>query len=129
MPLPQKPLKSCTPPLLYDPLAVDIAAISTIIFYFNMYRRDNEVFITSLYKIDWIIAKREKELAKEIDEELVKCLFPIIYIKYKNIFLKAALDKLPPHQIYNHKIQLEANNLLGYSPFYQQLIDKLKATK
>ena len=37
---------------------------------------------------------------------------------YKDIFLKAALDKLPPYQMYNYKIQLEADNLLGYSPLY-----------
>jgi len=45
------------------------------------------------------------------------------------VFLRVALDKLPPYQIYNYKIQLEANNSLGYSPLYQQLTDKLKATK
>ena len=62
-----------------------------------MYRRDNEVFITSLYKIDWIIAKREKELAKETDKELVECLLPTIYMRYKDVFSKAALNKLPPY--------------------------------
>ena len=97
MSLPQKPQKSCTPPLSRDPPTVDIAAISAIVFHFNIYRRDNEVFITSLYKINQIIAKREKELAKETNKELVKHIFPIIYIKYKNTFLKVVLDKLPPH--------------------------------
>jgi len=60
-----------------------------------MYRKDNKVFIISLYKINWIIKNREEELAKETDKELVKHLFPTIYINYKDIFLKAALDKLP----------------------------------
>src|SRR6266702_1989801 len=110
MSLPQKPQKSCTPPLSRDPPTVDIAAISAIAFHFNMYKRDNEVFTTSLYEINWIIAKRE--------EEPVKRLLPTIYMGYKDIFSKVVLDKLPPHWIYNYKIQLEANNSLDYSPFY-----------
>jgi len=69
-----------------------------------MYRRDNEVFITSLYKINRIINKREEKLAKETNKELVKRLLPTIYMGYKNAFLKAALDKLPPYRIYNYKI-------------------------
>jgi len=67
------------------------------VFHFNIYRRDNKVFITSLYKIDRIIAEREEELAEETNKELVKRLLPTIYMGYKDIFLKAALDKLPPY--------------------------------
>jgi len=96
-PLPQKPLGSYTSPLLYNPPIVDITAISAIVFHFNIYRRDNEVFITSLYKINRIINKREEKPAKEINKELVKRLFPTIYAGYKDAFLKAALDKLPPY--------------------------------
>src|SRR5467141_446514 len=103
-PLPQKPLGSYIPLLLYNPPIVDIAAISAIVFHFNIYRRDNKVFITSLYEINWIINKREEKLAKETNKELVKRLLPTIYTGYKNIFLKAALDKLPPYRIYNYKI-------------------------
>jgi hypothetical protein len=76
---------------------VDIAIISAIAFYFNIYRKDNEVFITSLYKINRIINKREEEIAKETNEELVKRLLPTIYVRYKGIFSKAALDELPPY--------------------------------
>jgi hypothetical protein len=71
--------------------------ISAIVFHFNIYRRDNKVFITSLYKIDRIINKREEKLAKETNKELVKRLLPTIYIGYKDTFLKAALDELPPY--------------------------------
>ena len=80
-----------------DPPTVDIAVISAIAFHFNIYRRDNEVFITSLYKINQIITKREKELVKETNKELVKRLFPTIYTGYKDAFLKVVLDKLPPY--------------------------------
>jgi len=69
-----------------------------------MYRRDNKVFITSLYKINQIINKREEKIAKETNKELVKCLLPTTYAGYKNAFLKAALDGLPPYQTYNYKI-------------------------
>src|SRR5882757_4189359 len=104
MPLSRKPLRSYIPLLLHNPPTVDIAAISAIAFHFNIYRRDNEVFITSLYKINRIINKREEKLAKETNKELVKRLLPTIYAGYKNTFLKAALDKLPPYRIYNYKI-------------------------
>jgi len=90
--------------LLYKPPIVDIAIISAIAFHFNIYRKDNKVFITSLYKINQIINNREEKPAKETDKELVKCLLFTIYTDYKDIFLKAALDKLPPYQIYNYKI-------------------------
>ena len=83
--------------MLYNPPIVDIAAISTIVFHFNIYRRDNKVFITSLYKINRIINKREEKPAKETNKELVKRLLPTIYMGYKDIFLKVALDELPPY--------------------------------
>ncbi len=51
----------------------------------------------SLYEIDWIINKREENLTEETDKDLVKHLLPTIYVGYKDIFLKAVLDKLPPH--------------------------------
>ena len=64
-PVPRKPLKSYIPLLLYNPFAVNITTISTIAFHFNIYRKDNKVFTTSLYKIDWTINKREQKLAKK----------------------------------------------------------------
>jgi len=96
-PLPWKPLGSYILPLLYNPLTVNITAISAIAFHFNIYRRDNEVFITSLYEINRIINKREEKPAKETNKELVKRLLPTIYAGYKDAFLKAALDELPPY--------------------------------
>ena len=83
---------------------VDITTISTIAFHFNIYRKDNKVFITSLYKINQIINKKEEKLTEEINKEFIKHLLPTIYIRYKGVFLKAALNELPPHWIYNYKI-------------------------
>ena len=76
---------------------VNITAISAIAFHFNIYRKDNKVFTTSLYKINQIINKREEKLTKETKKEFIKCLFFTIYARHKGIFLKAALDELPPH--------------------------------
>ena len=47
---------------------------------------------------------REEKLAKETDKELIKRLLSTIYIRYKGIFLKAALDELPPYRTYDYKI-------------------------
>ena len=55
---------------------------------------------------------------EETDEELVKRLLLSIYLSYKDIYLKAASDILPPYYTYNYKIQLETNNPLGFSPLY-----------
>jgi hypothetical protein len=46
-----------------------------------------------------------------------------------NVFSKSALDKLPPHRLYNHKIQLKGNLLIGYSPLYKQTTEELQAIK
>ena len=62
-----------------------------------MYRKDNKVFTTSLYEIDWIINERKEKLTKETNKEFIKCLLLTIYIRYKGAFLKVALDKLPPY--------------------------------
>jgi hypothetical protein len=89
---------------LRDSPIVDITAINAIGFHFNIYQRDNKVFITSLYKIDQIISEKEEGPAKETDKELVKYLLFIYLLGHKDAFLKVALDILPPHQTYNYKI-------------------------
>ena len=90
--------------MLGKPPIADIAAISAIAFYFNIYWKDNKVCTTSLYKINQIIEDREEKLAKEADKELVKRLLFTFYTSYKDVFLKVALDKLPPYRTYNYKI-------------------------
>ena len=128
-PIRQKPPRPRTPLLSHDPPIVDIAAISAIGFHFNIYRKDNEVFTTSLYEIDRIINEKEEGPVEETDKELVKRLLPTYLLDHRDAFSKAASDMLPPHRTYNHKVQLEADNSLGYSPLYQQTTEELKATK
>ena len=50
-----------------------------------------------MYEINRIINKREEKPAEETDEELVERLLPTIYAGYKDVFLKAATDELPPY--------------------------------
>ena len=46
----------------------------------------------------------EEGLAEEINNELVEHLLPTIYSKYKGVYLRAALDKLPLYWTYNYRI-------------------------
>lgn len=45
------------------------------------------------------------------------------------MFSKSESDKIPPHRIYDHKIQLEALLPNAFSPLYRQGTEELKATK
>jgi hypothetical protein len=109
---------------------VNIAQISATRFYFNIHLLDNEVFSTTMYKINLLI-KQKEALAIE-DQETVDLIYtklPTAYRDFIDVFSKAGLDLLPSHCPYNHKIHLESNVLLGYSPLYNQSIDELCITK
>lgn len=108
---------------------IDIAHISATGFHFNLYRPENEVFQTSLYEIDRILERREQLLEEDEEEQLIKRLLPKEYVAYLDVFSKAASDILPPHRKYDHRIQLEAENTIGYHPLYRQSTEELKATK
>ena len=45
------------------------------------------------------------------------------------MFLTEELDKLLPHCLYNHKIVLEGENTLGYSPLYKMTTKELEIVK
>ena len=52
----------------------------------------------------------------------------LVYLTdYKDVFLKKYSDVLPLHQSINHKIELTANNTLGFCYLNKQSIDKLTA--
>ena len=63
-------------------------------FYFNMYKKDNKVFITSLYKINCAITKKETPKKDKATIEEINQKLPNTYKAYLDIFLKAALDQL-----------------------------------
>jgi hypothetical protein len=54
---------------------------------------------------------------------------PKEYYNLINIFSKSTSDKLLPHRLYDHKIQLKGDLLIGYSPLYKQIIEELQAIK
>jgi hypothetical protein len=45
------------------------------------------------------------------------------------VFLKAELDKLPLHRPYDHRIDLEGDNTLSYSPLYKMTNEELEIVK
>ena len=61
-------------------------------------------------------------------EDLSKAL--VVYPNYLDIFLKAVLDTLPPHWLYNHKIVLKKpEHNLGFSPLYKITTKELQIVK
>jgi hypothetical protein len=45
------------------------------------------------------------------------------------VFFKSKSDKLPPHQLYNYKIELKGDNTLRYSLLYKITTAELKTVK
>jgi len=93
-----------------------------------MYKQDTEVFTTSLYEIDRLIEDALQDEDEETREEIERRL-PAMCKGHIDVFSKVASDQLPPHRSYDHKIQLEADNNLGFYPLYKQLLEELLATK
>jgi hypothetical protein len=48
---------------------------------------------------------------------------------YLDVFSKAVSDRLLLYRSYNHYIQFESENTLGYSPLWHQLTDEFKTIK
>ena len=46
------------------------------------------------------------------------------------MFSKEASDQIPPHRLYDHRIQIEdPQQMIGYSPLYQQTAEELRELK
>jgi hypothetical protein len=93
-----------------------------------MRRKENEVFVTSLYEIDRLIEEALQDEDEETKEEIEKRLPPACK-DYLDVFFKVASNKLPLHRLYDHKIQLEADCNLGFHLLYKQTAAELLATK
>ena len=74
-------------------LTIDIKEISTIGFHYNLYKKENEVFKTSLYEINYLIKEALQDEDEEIREEIEKQL-PPKYKEYIDIFSKVASNQL-----------------------------------
>lgn len=108
---------------------VDIALIGAVGFHRNLQNEGSTLFSTSLYEIDRMLKEDQAPEGEETDEHRVERLLPKEYAEFREVFSKAASDTLPPHRPHDHRIQLETENTLGYSPLYQQSIEELLATK
>ena len=73
----------------------------------------------SIYKIDLLIDHKEAVLNKDQETmDLIRIKLPVVYQEYIDVFSKNESDQLAPYQVYDYKITLEKDTLLGYSPLY-----------
>ena len=63
-------------------------------------------------------------MREEIERRLLT-----VYKDYVDVFSKVASNQLPLYQLYDYKIQLEADHSLGFYLLYKQTAKKLLATK
>src|SRR5271155_2773250 len=96
--------KTCRLKAQHRLLTIDIKEISAVGLHFNMYKKENEVFVTSLYEIDRLIEEALQDEDEETREEIERRL-PAAYKDYIDVFSKVASDRLPPHRLYDNKIQ------------------------
>ena len=119
-PLPQpRPVKKTRFP---DNLPkINIVIIRKIGFYRNALKKESTVFVTSLYEINRILEEKanKRELTQEKHDTEVNKLLPKRYYDIKDVFSKAASNELLPYRDNDHKIELEAENSLSYSPLYK----------
>ena len=84
-----------------------------------MHLLNNKVFSTTIYEINLLI--EEKEALAIEDQEIIDLIYTKLLAAYRDftdVFSKAGLDLLPLYYLYNYKIHLESDILLGYSPLY-----------
>ena len=107
---------------------VNIAAIGVAGYRRNLQDDRAIAFSTSLYEIDYLIAKK---LADETDDLRVRETLLEPYQDLTDAFSKAASDSLPPRRPYDHKIQLTGGTIddLSYTPLRHQSTDELRAVK
>jgi hypothetical protein len=110
------------------PAIIDIAMIGAAGFHRNLKNKSNTLFATTIYEIDRIIQDKLQAEYDQSDSQVEQEL-PTEFTEFADVFSKKASDQLPPHRPYDHKIQLEGDNTLGYSPLYNQSVEELQAVK
>jgi len=75
------------------------------------------------------LIEEKTSLPEESPEQLVERWLPACYTDYKDVFSKAVSDQLAPYRSYDHKIQLEGENNLGFSLLYNHNLEELRAIK
>jgi transposase InsO family protein len=106
-----------------------IALISANGLHFNMKRKENEFFTTTLYEIDRVLEDKHFLEDDPDNLDLLRARLPPVYQAYQDVFSKAAADQLPKHQFYDHKIVLTEPLPNAYSALYKQSVEELEATK
>ena len=102
--------------------------IGAVGFYRNLKKKNQEAFIISLYEIDRIIEDQSLKVSKKEfpdKAEILKKLKPKELYNYLDAFSKKDLDTLSLYRAYDLKIELTAENTLGYSPLYKYTAEKL----
>lgn len=71
---------------------IDVTLISPAGFHHNLYKENNELFTTSLYEVDRILAEKraeERDTEDRENEELVYSLLPSHLREFKDVFSKS----------------------------------------
>jgi transposase InsO family protein len=116
--------KAKIPPVLQT--KVDIALVGATAFRRHERNKTSDTFVTTLVEIEKVL--HDKRTTEEEEEEVLKKL-PPQYHKWVDVFSKEASDTLPPSRGYDHHIELEERNTLGYSPLYKMSVEELEAAK
>jgi Reverse transcriptase (RNA-dependent DNA polymerase) len=111
--------------------SIDITVINATGFHRNLRKKGTVAFSTSLYEIDRLIEEKQPStiVDEETDEQMIERLLPKEYQDLRKAFSKIESDTLAPHRPYDHRIELEAENTLGYSPLRQHSLEELLAAK
>src|SRR5271155_4695087 len=106
--------------------------IRAVGFHRNLKKKNQEAFIISLYEIDRIIEDQSLKVSKEESPdkaEILKKLKPKGLYNYLDAFSKKDLDTLSLYRACDLKIELTAENTLGYSPLYKYTAEELQTAK
>lgn len=125
-PLPVSSVPSPKPPR--TAVHTRIALIAANALHFNMKRRENEFFTTTMYEIERVIQDRQPQKDPD-NEQLIDERLPYVYQEYRDVFQNLVGNQLPEHRPYDHKIVLTEPLPNSYSPLYKQNLEELEATK
>jgi hypothetical protein len=105
-------------------VTIDISMISAAGFVRNCQDLGATLFSITLEEID-----REIQDRQVTDQELVACKLPAEHQDLADVFSQSDSDGLPPHRTIDHKIVLDQENSLGFSPLYHMSLAELQTVK
>ena len=105
---------------------MDIAIIGAAGFHRCVKSKTTDVFMTSLCEIEQALETEKERTAKSTESEEIKQQLPDQYREFADVFSKIRSDELPVHQKYDHKIELNQDLELGYSPLYRMSEEQLQ---